>query len=71
VVRGRYRRERLRTPTHILFGTGDHVQRAQALEGCERHAEELSVELAPGVGHFIVDERPDIVLDRTLSFFAT
>ena len=71
VLRGRYRRQRLHTPTLILFGTGDRVQQARALEGCERYADELRVELAPGVGHFIADERPDLVLDRALSFFAT
>lgn len=69
VMRGRYRRMRLRVPTRILFGTRDPVMRARALEGCERYADDLEVELAPGVGHFIADERPDLVLDRALSFF--
>ena len=32
VLRGRYRRQRLHTPTLILFGTGDRVQQARALE---------------------------------------
>jgi pimeloyl-ACP methyl ester carboxylesterase len=66
----RYRGARLRTPTRILFGTGDRVQQAGLLEGIERRGEDLAYELFPGVGHFIADERPDLVLDRALSFFS-
>jgi pimeloyl-ACP methyl ester carboxylesterase len=65
-----YREAYLRVPTRILFGTGDRVQRASALEGIERRGEDLAYELFPGVGHFIAEERPDLVLDRTLSFFS-
>jgi pimeloyl-ACP methyl ester carboxylesterase len=64
-----YRDAYLRVPTRILFGTGDRVQRPSALKGIERRGEDLAYELFPGVGHFIADERPDLVLDRTLSFF--
>jgi pimeloyl-ACP methyl ester carboxylesterase len=66
-----YREAYLRVPTRILFGTGDKVQQASALEGIERRGEDLAYELFPGVGHFIAEERPDLVLDRTLSFFST
>jgi hypothetical protein len=31
----------------------------------------MRVELVPGVGHFIADERPDVVLDRAISFFSS
>jgi pimeloyl-ACP methyl ester carboxylesterase len=27
------------------------------------------MELVPGVGHFIVDERPELVVERALEFF--
>jgi pimeloyl-ACP methyl ester carboxylesterase len=65
----RYRDAHLRVPTRILFGTGDRVQQASALEGIERRGDDLAYELFPGVGHFIADERPDLVLDRALRFF--
>jgi pimeloyl-ACP methyl ester carboxylesterase len=65
----RYRDAYLRVPTRILFGTGDRVQRTSSLEGIERRGEDLAYELFPGIGHFIADERPDLVLDRTLRFF--
>jgi pimeloyl-ACP methyl ester carboxylesterase len=42
---------------------------ARALEGAKRYADDMRVELVDGAGHFIADERPDLVLDRALSFF--
>jgi len=69
LIRGRYRRQRLRTPTTVLFGTGDRVMSARSLEGAKRYADDMRVELVDGAGHFIADERPDLVLDRALAFF--
>jgi pimeloyl-ACP methyl ester carboxylesterase len=70
MMSGRYRRIGLRTPTLVLHGLDDRVVRPSNLSVDERSAGRLSVELVEGCGHFIVDERPDLVLDRTLSFFA-
>ncbi len=67
---GRYRRQRLRTPTLQLHGTADHIVRPAHLAGCERRADDLTIELVDGCGHFIVDERPQLVRDRALEFFA-
>lgn len=69
LLRGRYRRQRLLTPTRIVFGTGDRVMNTRSLEASKRNADDLTVELVPDVGHFIADERPDLVLDRALEFF--
>jgi pimeloyl-ACP methyl ester carboxylesterase len=69
ILRGRYRRQGLRTPTRIVFGTGERVITPHSLEAARRYADDLQVELVPNVGHFIADERPDLVLDRALSFF--
>ena len=69
ITAGRYRREPMRTPTLLLFGTEDKVQPAAGLKGVEDRADDLTVELVPGVGHFIADEAPDLVRDRALSFF--
>jgi pimeloyl-ACP methyl ester carboxylesterase len=69
LIRGRYRRQRLSTPTMVLFGTRDPAMSPRALEGSRRYAEDMRVELFEGIGHFIADERPDLVLDRALSFF--
>jgi pimeloyl-ACP methyl ester carboxylesterase len=71
IVAGRYRRGRLRTPTRLLFGTGDRVLTPHNLDGIERYADDIEVELVPDSGHFIADERPELVIDRALTFFAT
>jgi pimeloyl-ACP methyl ester carboxylesterase len=70
IMRGRYRDERLEVPTLLLFGEEDFAIPAEALEGYESHAEDMRVELVPGVGHFIAEQAPELVLERTLSFFA-
>ncbi|MDX6503834.1 MAG: hypothetical protein QOE29_959 [Gaiellaceae bacterium] len=69
VIAGRYRRARLETPTLLLFGVLDGVQDPRMLNGVERRAADFTVELVEGCGHFIADERPDLVAERALAFF--
>jgi pimeloyl-ACP methyl ester carboxylesterase len=64
IAMGRYEGMRLEPPTRILFGTLDRVQDHRLLEGVEALGDDLSCELVPGVGHFIVDERPELVIER-------
>ncbi len=68
MARGAYASMRLTTPTLLLFGTDDPVIPTQALSGYEAHADDMRVELAPGLGHFIVEEAPDLVLEHALPF---
>lgn len=70
IVRGRYEDARLTVPTLMLFGEDDFVLRPQMLAGYQRHAEEMRVELVPECGHFIADERPELVAARAREFFA-
>jgi pimeloyl-ACP methyl ester carboxylesterase len=70
IVRGRYADSRLTVPTRMLFGVGDVVLRPELLEGYERHADEMEVELVEDSGHFIADERPELVAERARDFFA-
>ncbi len=70
VARGRYAGCRLAVPTLLLFGSEDRVLRPAMLAGYERHADEMSVELVPGCGHFTADERPDLVAERAREFLA-
>jgi pimeloyl-ACP methyl ester carboxylesterase len=69
-VRGRYRDKRLRAQTLWLHGTGDPVIRPFMLQGTAPYADDLRTELVEGAGHFIADERPELVLERALTFFA-
>ncbi len=68
IMRGRYERARLSVPTLLLFGEDDFVMRPSMLAGYESHAEDMGVELVPDCGHFIADERPDLVAERARSF---
>jgi|SRR4051794_3587891 len=70
VLRGRYAEERLTVPTRMLFGTDDTAIHTDLLAGYEAHADAMEIELVPGCGHFIADERPDLVAERARAFFA-
>ena len=70
IARGRYAAARLQVPTSMLFGVDDFVLRPQMLAGYQRHAEEMRVELVEGSGHFIADERPQLVVERARDFLA-
>lgn len=69
VLAGRYREARLETPTLLLHGRSDPVIRPLLLQGAERNADDLRVELIPGAGHFLPEERPDKVVEHMLEFF--
>jgi pimeloyl-ACP methyl ester carboxylesterase len=71
IMRGRYADAQLRVPTKLLFGTDDAALRHELLAGYEEHAEQMEVELVEGCGHFIADERPDLVAKRAREFFGT
>jgi pimeloyl-ACP methyl ester carboxylesterase len=69
LARGRYAQARLHVPTKLLFGVGDFALRHEILDGYERHAEAMEVELVEDCGHFIADERPELVAERAREFF--
>ena len=68
VLRGRYADKRLTVPTRMLFGTEDEAIHPALLAGYERHADDMQIELVPGCGHFIADERPELVAERARAF---
>jgi pimeloyl-ACP methyl ester carboxylesterase len=68
IARRRYHRTRLTVPTLLLFGTEDVAIGVDMLAGFEAHADDMRLELVPDCGHFIVDEQPELVVDRALSF---
>lgn len=69
MARGRYAHSHLEVPTRLLFGTGDQALRHTILAGSERHADDMQVEKVEDCGHFIADERPELVADRAREFF--
>jgi pimeloyl-ACP methyl ester carboxylesterase len=70
ILRGRYAQQRLTVPTRLVFGSDDFVLRPEMLAGYQRHAETMEVVLVSGCGHFIADERPDLVAAQAREFLA-
>jgi pimeloyl-ACP methyl ester carboxylesterase len=69
-LRGRWEAKRLEAPTLLLFGERDLYVTPKALPGFERNAPEMELELVPDSGHFIVDEKPELVARRALAFLS-
>ncbi len=60
--------QRLRQPTLWLHGEGDRLLRRPLVESLRPRADDLEIQWVPGVGHFLVDERPELVAERALAF---
>jgi len=69
IARGRYRGRRYQVPVQLVVGREDPVVRPALLEGVEAQGDAVRVEEVAGVGHFVVDEAPALVIDRARSFF--
>jgi pimeloyl-ACP methyl ester carboxylesterase len=70
IFTGSYRRTRLTTPTRVLVGADDPVVRAEFLDGYQPYSDDLTIETVDRASHWIVDERPDVVVERALELFA-
>ncbi len=70
IMTGTYRHCRLSTPTRALIGAEDPIVRPEFLGGFEERTDDFGVEFVDGASHFLVDETPDVVLERALEFFA-
>jgi pimeloyl-ACP methyl ester carboxylesterase len=55
----------------MLFGIQDPVLRPRMLEGYQAYADDMHVELVDHAGHFIAEDRPELVAERALALFAT
>ncbi len=68
---GAYNKRRLTVPTRLVFGEDDFAIPKRMVTGdFSRYADSLEVELVPDTGHFIVDERPELVTRQILDFFS-
>jgi pimeloyl-ACP methyl ester carboxylesterase len=70
-ARAGFRDRRLDVPTLLLFGRRDRFVSHRLVEGgVGDRAADLRIEIVPDAGHLIVDEKPDMVSDRAVDFFA-
>lgn len=67
---GRFKKLRLSTPTLILAGEKDFVLPPSVMPGHERYADDLTVEVVAGCGHFVHEERPEVVLRAAYELFS-
>ncbi len=68
LLRGQYADAVLEVPTLLLFGRRDRVISPHMVDAAEHRGDPLSIVRVADSGHFIADERPDLVADRTLDF---
>lgn len=67
---GRYQKTRLTVPTKLLFGTDDFaIPKSFFRRPTKEFADDFTIEFIPDTGHFIGEERPELVNDRALEFF--
>ena len=62
LLSGAYADRHLAVPARLVVGEEDRVFRGNPLGGYEKAAPELVVEHAPGLGHFLPEEDPAVVL---------
>ncbi|MGH2978629.1 MAG: alpha/beta fold hydrolase [Solirubrobacterales bacterium] len=71
VAAGRYQKKRLTVPTKLLFGEDDFaIPKSFFRRDPGEFADDFTIEFVPDTGHFIAEERPELVNDRALEFFA-
>ena len=70
IIRGRYSDRRLAVPTLNLHGVGDPVITPDSLGGIDERADDYTLELIEGAGHFIAEDQPELVAQRVAEFFS-
>ncbi len=66
----RYEQVPYRVPTLMLYGQNDRAVAEIFVTDGARPGDTLEYELVPDSGHFIAEEKPQLVAERALAFFA-
>ncbi len=64
IVTGRYEDEQLDVRARLVMGESDPIGANSDLGGSERNAPNMTVERVPGAGHFLPEEKPELVIER-------
>jgi pimeloyl-ACP methyl ester carboxylesterase len=71
LVAGAMKQRTLTTPTHLLWGRRDPIlQGSKAAGQHERYAPNMRIEWVEDTGHFLPEERPELVVERARELFA-
>jgi pimeloyl-ACP methyl ester carboxylesterase len=68
VVRGRYRRIGMKAPGLVLHGERDRAYLPWRPAEYQPYAPNLTHEIVAGAGHALIEDRPDLVLEKIRSF---
>ena len=69
-LRGEYADLRVEVPVRFLMGLRDPVVTPTLIRGYERYMSDFSVEHVPDAGHWIIEQAPELTLDRLRGFMA-
>jgi pimeloyl-ACP methyl ester carboxylesterase len=64
-----YEGVRLKVPTRLVVGRRDQAVPEVVVQGFEPHADDMALELVDGCGHFLPEERPDLVVRHARELF--
>jgi len=59
---------RMATPTLFLYGDRDDAIRPALVRGMEDHADDYRLEVLPGLGHFPMEQAPEVVVPKIVDF---
>ena len=63
LVCGVNRRQHLSVPTVLIGSEHDPIMPPGLLTGGEKHADRLGLRIVPGAGHYLNEERPELIAD--------
>jgi pimeloyl-ACP methyl ester carboxylesterase len=70
LISGAFKERTFTTPTHMLWGSRDRIlQGSHATGQHERYAPNTTIEWVDDTGHFLPEERPEIVVERARTLF--
>lgn len=72
LISGAFKARTYDTPTHLLWGRRDQIlQGARATGDHERYAPDTTIEWVDDTGHFLPEERPELVVRRARELFGS
>jgi len=71
LIEGRFRAQTLTTPTRMLWGRRDPILQGGRTDQHRAFAPAMEIEWIDDTGHFLPEERPQVVVERARELFAT